>query len=92
VIAGGVALGFDLSAHSAYDASVREVDDARQAELFDTSNRRYHLAQGLAIAGVASVAAAAAIWFTAPSDRDHLAVAPVATADGLSVFVSGRFW
>lgn len=90
-IAGGVAIGFDLYAHDAYDTSKREVDDAKQADLFETSNRRYHIAQGLAVAGVAGIAAAAAIWFTAPSETERLGVAAVPTSNGLSFVVSGRF-
>ena len=65
LVAGGIGVasllvggGFELSSRSDYDASKVEGNNDRQNALYDSANRKYQVAQGLAIAGVACVAAA----------------------------------
>ena len=94
VVAGGAALGFDLYAHDAYDASTREGNNTKQNDLFETSNRRYHIAQGLAVASLVGVAAAATLWFTSPSSTeqpDRTVLAPVVSPGEVGFTISGRF-
>jgi hypothetical protein len=92
LIAGG---GFELSSRSDYDASKVEGNNDKQNSLYDSANRKYQLAQGFAIAGVACVAAAGYLWFTGhfetEAEQPRLTIAPSASPDGLSLTVAGCF-
>jgi hypothetical protein len=85
--------GFELSSRSTYDESTLEGNNDRQDALFDSANRKYQVAQGLAIAGVALAAGAAALWFTSHDEHEaaDVAVAPVVAGDSLSFVLAGRF-
>src|SRR5262245_28888208 len=101
IVVGGVALatlvgavGFELSSRSTYDQSKAEYDDAKQRSLYDSANRKYRVAQGLAIGGAALVVGAAVLWFAGGPQAEEergVAIAPVATPEGFSLVVMGRF-
>jgi hypothetical protein len=92
LLAGG---GFELSSRSDYDASKVEGNNDKQNALYDSANRKYQLAQGFAIVGVACVAAAGYLWFTGhyetEAEQPGVTIAPAATPDGISLIVAGSF-
>jgi phosphotransferase system glucose/maltose/N-acetylglucosamine-specific IIC component len=55
----------------------------------EQAGHRADIATGFAIGGAALVAAAAAVYFTAP--RETVQVAPIATGRALGLGVVGRF-
>jgi hypothetical protein len=91
IVLGGLAVAYDVSAHDTYDASTKEPNNDMQNSLFEDSNRKYHLAQGLAIAGVVGAAAAVTLWFTSPTASERLTVGAAPSNSGFDVVVSGRF-
>jgi hypothetical protein len=94
LVAGGAAVGFDVYAHDAYDASAREGNNDRQNALFDTANRRYHVAQGLAVAAGVGVVAAVTLWLVSPAPperEERTSLAPIVSPSQVGVAVMGRF-
>jgi hypothetical protein len=88
----GGALGFSLWSSSTYDQAKAEVtDQARRDSLYDSSNRQYYVAQGLAIAGAGC--AGVAVWLylrqrgaqaeTSSARASHIRLTPVASGIGL---------
>jgi hypothetical protein len=80
VVAGGAALGFELSASSTYDKYKQ--DPTHPSTLLDSANSKRHVANGLGVAAGASIAAAAVLWFVWPAhapaeDRAGTAFVPV---------------
>jgi len=88
------AIAFEVSSRTTYEESKNEGDDGRQDSLYDSANRKYKVAQALAVGALACTSAAIALWLTGDSDPEGdrgVAVAPVPTEDSFSVVVSGRF-
>ncbi|HEY5923722.1 MAG TPA: tetratricopeptide repeat protein [Kofleriaceae bacterium] len=78
LLGGGLAL--ELSARSTYDDAKVEVDNAKQDELWESANRKRYIAQGLAVAGLAT--AGVAVWLFV---RSRGSSEPTTTARGVTV-------
>src|SRR5512140_3423999 len=94
----GVSLGFSISAKRTYDGAfdhdcthtpAGNVCTDHGAATIDRAGKRADLATGFAIGGVLLAGAAAAVFFTAPSEEIQLA--PVATSHELGLAIAGRF-
>lgn len=97
----GGAVGFELSGRSSYDAAKSEPDDAKQKDLWDTANRKRYVAEGLAVAGVAT--AAVAVWLFVRSSgekateteietaRRGISIRPVIATTGGGVLLEARY-
>lgn len=93
IIAGGAvallggALVFELSSRSDYDASKREPDDAKQDDLYQSAKTSHYVAQGFAIAGIATLGVATYFYLRdrkdepAPTQVGKLRVVPVITTE-----------
>lgn len=94
----GVSLGFSISAKRTYDGAFDRdcahtpagiVCMGNGAATIDRAGKRADLATGFAIGGLLLAGAAAAVFFTAPSEEIQLA--PVATSHELGLAIAGRF-
>jgi len=85
----GVSLGFAISAKRQYDAARVDPCGSPCRDGIERAGHRADIATGLGIGGAVLVAAAAAVYFTAP--RDTVQVAPIATGRELGLGVVGRF-
>lgn len=85
--------GFDLSSRSTYDLSKAEPDLGKQRTLYDSANLKYKVAQGLALGGVACVAAAAILWVESghSSEETRVSIMPSASVDGFGLSAVGSF-
>ncbi len=86
----GTALAFELSSESSYDMSKREVDDARQTQLWHTAVDKRYAAESLAIAGVICAGAAAWIYWRRGA-HETFAIAPMIDRDGGGVSIGGSY-
>jgi hypothetical protein len=82
-----------VSSQDTYDQSKREPDPSMQDALYDSANRKYKVAQGLAIGGAALAIGAAVLWFTDHGERrdGSLAVVVTPTTEGFAAALTGRF-
>jgi len=91
VVLGGTALAFELSARSTYDESTREMDDAKQQDLYTSANTQRYIADGFAVASVITAGVAVVLLLRHNSSGDGPAVQPTVTAHGGGVQLVGRF-
>lgn len=90
-LAGG-ALALEWRGRGTYDDYEQTPAGADRDELFARANRDHHLAQGLAIAGVAAVGLAAALWFTGGRRVEGgTALGPMAVPGTAGLAVAGAF-
>ncbi len=89
----GTALVSELSGRSTQDDYDRAPAGPARDELYERANRKHHLAQGLAIAGVAVGAVAGYLWLTgAPKRGERTArVTPRFTPGSASLVIAGGF-
>jgi tetratricopeptide (TPR) repeat protein len=89
----GISLGLAISAKRQYNAAIDgDCAAGRTApcrQHVEQAGHRADLATGFVIGGAVLVAAAAAVYFTAP--RDIVGVAPIATGREIGLGVVGRF-
>ena len=62
-VLGAVALGLELSGRR----TLSDYEAGGGADLLDDANRKHHVAQGLAIAGIGCAAAAVIVWYARPT-------------------------
>ncbi|HUQ07196.1 MAG TPA: hypothetical protein VM261_32115 [Kofleriaceae bacterium] len=93
IAAGGVAIVFELQGRSALGKSEDATTQADQDRFYDDANGKHHLAQGLAIAGGACIAAAVVVWVTGreSSAPSGAAIAPVVGPQHAGLAVGGSF-
>lgn len=88
LLALGGAVGFEFAARASYDRYQRSADIT--PALYDEAITRHHIAQGLAVVGIASAAVATYCWLRAPRHASEPTVVPIA-AGGAGVMVVGGF-
>ena len=82
IVLGAVALGFELSGRGSY-ADYERMPERRA--LYDAANRKHHVAQGLAVAGVGCAAAAVIVWLVGREGRATLVPTSSAGASGVAL-------
>ncbi len=91
-VLGAGAIGFEVLGRNTYDKSLAEMaDQAHRTSLWQSANHQRYVAEGLAVAGLAS--ASIAIWLFVRGGHDEAATTtaliPVVTPNGLAL--DGRF-
>jgi len=96
VVGLGVSIGFAIAARRQYTAALDgdcEQDtpllQLRCRQAIESAGHRADIATGFAIGGAVLVAAAAAVYFTAP--RESVQLAPITTGRALGLGIVGRF-
>ena len=84
----GTGLVFELHARSTYDSAKTETDPQRQLSLWDSANTQRHVAQGVAIAGVAAAGVATFLFVRHRSNRTMTATV---SRDSAGLVVMGGF-
>ena len=89
-VLGALALGFELSGRGSYADYERMPD---RTELYDAANRKHHVAQGLAVAGLGCAAAAVVVWLVrrGPPHDPQVAIVPTIGASTTGVALIGGF-
>lgn len=93
IVSLGVAVAFELSGRATLDEYVNAPAGPDRDGLYDAANRKHHLAQGLAIAGLGCAAAATFLWLTGGTadHRDATALVPTVGASFAGVSLQGGF-
>jgi hypothetical protein len=93
LVAGGVAIVFELQGRGALDDAKGATTQADQDRLYDDANGKHHLAQALGIAGGACLAAGVVVWITGKESAPPggMSFAPVVTPDHAGFAFGGSF-
>ena len=92
IVLGGVALGFELSARSVYSDAEAEADNARQSSLWDSANRRRHVAQAFGVAALAASGVAVFLYLRSTrTSSTHTAMVPVLAPGAAGVAWTGTW-
>lgn len=97
LLLGGAALGSELWARSSYDmATSPTAMPARQLDLWESANKRRHIAQGFGVASL--VTAGVGVWLYVRSRSDDarspsggVVMAPAVSSDNIGLVVQGSY-
>jgi hypothetical protein len=93
LVAGGVALVFELQGRGTLDDAKAATTQADQDRLYDDANGKHHLAQALGIAGGACLAAGVVVWITGKESAPPggMSFAPIVARDHAGFAFGGSF-